>query len=67
MPKMRNAKFKETNELFSLCCQLAKTEPTTRQAAKFRNGRGYAFRFKAEVIREGLLKKGIIQKGGENG
>ena len=35
--------FSKSNELFLMCCQAAEINPTKRQAAKFRDGRGTAY------------------------
>jgi hypothetical protein len=37
---MTNSNFSWKNETFVQACEIAKVEPTTRQASKFRLGRG---------------------------
>jgi len=41
-----NTHFAETNEEFRKCCEKAGIEPTARQASKWRNQRGRAFKEK---------------------
>jgi hypothetical protein len=54
---MRNKTFAETNQKFNMACKaLSKTiefkdfKPTTRQASKFRNKRGIAYKFATGLI-----------------
>ena len=47
-----NKKYAETASLFCKACSLAGTETTPRQAAKFRAGRGKAFKFRNEASRQ---------------
>lgn len=44
LPKVTNTKFAKENDDFRKACELANVEPTARQASKFRNKRGSAFR-----------------------
>jgi len=60
---MRNTKFAAENNFFIECCESAKTPPTKRQASKFRLEKGIAFQMKGEMIRQNLLKKGVIKDG----
>ena len=39
-----NAKFAETNKEFLAACDLVGIKPTTRQASKYRNKKGKAFK-----------------------
>jgi hypothetical protein len=39
---MTNKEFSETNRTFITACWFAKIIPTTRQASKWRNGKGIA-------------------------
>jgi len=64
MNHMRNQKFAETNKEFILCCQLAEIKPTKRQASKFRLQKGKAWKEHDRVIRDELIKKGIIREVG---
>lgn len=43
--KATNTRYAKINKVFKTACQLAKTEPTPRQASKFRRGLGKASRF----------------------
>jgi hypothetical protein len=49
---MTNRQFSLKNDLFERCCNLARVQQTTRQASKFRMGRGKAFAMKADATRE---------------
>ena len=44
--RITNAKFKTADSVFMKSCELANTEPTTRQVSKFRQCKGIAFKFK---------------------
>ena len=44
-----NAEFAKENATFRKACEAAGVEPTTRQASKYRNGQGIAYK-----TREGL-------------
>lgn len=48
-PKPINSPFAKENISFNECCEKAEVSPTTRQASKFRNKKGSAFK---------MLKKG---------
>lgn len=61
MPKMRNKKFIEITPFFKKCCELAKVEPTPRQASKFRNGYGAAFSQKGVAVRMELIENRVIR------
>lgn len=41
---MTNAKFAKENKAFTKACQTAKLKPTKRQASKYRNKKGAAFK-----------------------
>lgn len=41
---MKNKEFAEKDVNFIRCCEAAGVEPTKRQASKFRNGKGRAFK-----------------------
>lgn len=45
-----NKLFSETEIVFRKACKLAGVEPTTRQASRFRNKKGSAFRFRRQAI-----------------
>ena len=40
-----NSVFAKTDKFFNDACKVAKVEPTTRQASKFRNKSGAAYNF----------------------
>jgi hypothetical protein len=44
---LTNAKFAASDELFRAACKLAAIEPTRRQASKWLNHRGLAWKFRA--------------------
>lgn len=46
---MANKTFAKTNPLFLKSCELAKVQPTVRQASKFRMGKGTAFEWAADA------------------
>jgi len=46
-PAFTNRNFANTDEAFNACCADANVHPTVRQASKFRNGYGAAYRVKA--------------------
>lgn len=48
---MTNAEFAGLDH-FKLCCSLAKIKPTTRQASKFRNKKGMAYRYRKEALKQ---------------
>ena len=48
--KMTNKEFSEKDQVFIKSCELAETKPTTRQASKFRMGKGKAFKYKNKAI-----------------
>jgi hypothetical protein len=50
--RIENKKFAETNIEFRKSCELAGITPTARQGSKFRNGKGTAYRFKKNAIKE---------------
>ena len=43
-----NSVFANENENFKLCCEKAGVKPTKRQASKFRNKSGAAYKFMKE-------------------
>jgi len=62
--KMRNKTFMVVDKMFIECCRMANITPTSRQASKFRMGKGVAFRMKDRLIREKLLKRGVVRGEG---
>jgi len=48
---MTNQEFAKNDEVFRTACGLVGLEPTPRQASKFRNGKGLAFRVKRQAIK----------------
>lgn len=48
-PKVTNEEFAAQDRLFIKACELADVEVTPRQASRWRNGHGSAFRFKREA------------------
>ena len=42
--RITNREFVEKHQNFNLCCKIAEITPTMRQASKFRNGRGLAYK-----------------------
>ncbi len=47
-----NAHFAKNNALFRRACELAKVEPTARQASKWRNQRGRAYAMRNAAVKE---------------
>jgi len=47
--KETNAKFAKDNRAFAIACGLAKTPVTTRQASKYRRGKGKAIKLKTKA------------------
>jgi hypothetical protein len=41
---MTNKAFARDDKAFQMCCEKAKVEPTARQASKFRNHKGAAYK-----------------------
>ena len=41
---MTNREFAKQDQAFKACCEMAKVEPTVRQASKFRAKKGAAYR-----------------------
>jgi hypothetical protein len=41
---LTNAQFAARDKAFGFACEKAKVKPTRRQASKFRNGRGLAYK-----------------------
>lgn len=61
--KKRNKLFAVENEFFRICCSCANVEPTTRQASKFRNNKGMAFKHKGAGVRQMLIEgKQLVTK-----
>lgn len=46
-----NKWFALTDEVFRRACELAKLPATSRQASKYRAGRGTAYKFRAAAVR----------------
>lgn len=44
-----NKQFADGNILFKKCCDIAGIPPTRREASRFRNGKGLAFKFKGSA------------------
>lgn len=57
---MTNAEYKNEN-LFINACQKAEIPPTIRQASKFRNGKGLAYKTSAGMVKV-LLRAGAFVK-----
>ena len=57
---MTHREFAGTDGIFKLACELAKVQPTVRQASKFRSKRGsaYAMRKQATEALEANSKQG---------
>jgi hypothetical protein len=51
-PTVTNAKFAEKDKLFNAACSMASLAPTTRQASKWRNGRGLARMYRTAALFE---------------
>ena len=51
--ELNNREFSQQDDHFRKCCKEAGTEPTTRQASKFRKKRGKAYQFKNKVVNNG--------------
>ena len=49
---LSNAEFTRESDIFKRACKLGKVEPTVRQASKFRNDKGTAWKFKKEAAKE---------------
>lgn len=49
MSYVTNKKFAETNEVFIKSCEKADITPTIRQASKFRNQKGLAYKHRNRV------------------
>lgn len=45
-----NVKFAKEDILFKKACELSKTEPTTRQASKWRNSKGRAYKYRNKAV-----------------
>lgn len=52
-----NARFAAHNPVFRKACELAKVEPTQRQASKWRNRRGRAYSFRGPALRAIAIEK----------
>jgi len=52
VPAVTNAKFATIDKLFKAACSLAGVEPTTRQAAKYRNKKGSAYLYRTQALQE---------------
>jgi len=44
-----NTMFAKDDKIFQEACKMAGIEPTPRQASKWRNGKGFARRFKGQI------------------
>lgn len=47
--RVTNKEFAEKDEFFKNCCGKAGVNPTVRQASKFRNGKGSAYKHRKRV------------------
>jgi len=47
---MKNSEFAEKDEVFLKACEKADVKPTKRQASRFRNKKGMAYRFKRKAV-----------------
>jgi hypothetical protein len=47
--RITNKKFSTDDDFFKKACEKAGVEATTRQASKFRNNRGLAFKHRKQV------------------
>jgi hypothetical protein len=48
--KLTNSEFRSTDKVFRKACKLAGVPATTRQASKFRNGKGLASKFDRGLV-----------------
>lgn len=48
---MTNKEFSEQDKVFNKACNIAGINPTKRQASKYRNGRGLAYRKKTLAVK----------------
>lgn len=55
---MTNKDFAQKDNLFKSCCEAVGLEPTRRQASKFRNGKGKAYKVKHQPKKEGSPSSG---------
>lgn len=46
-----NKQFSETNQFFQKCCEAVNLQPTSRQASKFRNKQGRAYKEGIIILR----------------
>lgn len=49
---MTNAEFAKEDKRFIKCCEAVKVEPMTRQASKFRNRQGLAYKVGRKLARQ---------------
>ena len=59
---MINSEFAKKNDAFRKACKKAHVEPTARQASKFRNGRGIAFKFRKHPKTKYIQRQIAINK-----
>lgn len=63
---MTNSEFAKVAKIFREACKLGKVEPTARQASKFRNEKGTAYKFRNyRLILDLLEAKPSLQVRGE--
>jgi len=48
--KVTNKMFAKGDSFFNKACGMAEVEPTTRQASKFRMGKGLAYKHRKQVV-----------------
>lgn len=53
---MTNKEYAKKDKMFIECCKLVGVEPTTRQASKFRNGKGIVFMSTILPRKRGTIK-----------
>ena len=52
---MKNSTFAQSDKLFQEVCKISQIKPTTRQASKYRNKKGSAYKFYNERKKSGDL------------
>jgi hypothetical protein len=55
--KMTNKEFAKKDERFLIACYIANISPTTRQAGKFRRGKGLTGKIRAAQINQELIRR----------
>lgn len=49
-PTVTNAQFATKDKLFNAACSLATVDPTPRQASKYRNKKGLAYKYRPHAL-----------------